>query len=78
MELHIAGQLRRTNRLAAQRPCPACSPASSSPVPRIRPGGRFVVQLARSSLPTGTKKRSSGRTKKRTTKKLENVALTAG
>jgi hypothetical protein len=26
----------------------------------------------------GTKKRSSGRTKKRTRKKLENVALTAG
>ena len=55
MELYIAGQLRRTNRLAAQRPCPAYSPASSSPVPRIRPGGRdSSYRLARSSLPTGT------------------------
>jgi hypothetical protein len=44
MELHIAGQLRRT-ALAFQRPCPACSFASSWPVPRIRPRGQgFVVQ----------------------------------
>jgi hypothetical protein len=53
MELHIAGQLRRT-ALAFQRPCPARSFASSRPVPRIRPGAGLVVQLARSDRPTGT------------------------
>jgi hypothetical protein len=54
MELYIAHQLRRT-ALAFQRPCPTCSPASSSPVPSIRPGGRDSShRLARSNLPTGT------------------------
>jgi hypothetical protein len=53
MELYIAGQLRRT-ALAFQRPCPACSPASSWPVPRVRPGGRdSSYRLARSDRPTG-------------------------
>jgi hypothetical protein len=58
MELHIAGQLRRT-ALACQRPCPACSPVSSWPVPRIRPASRIdtdgrhctVFRWAESMLP---------------------------
>jgi hypothetical protein len=53
MELHIAGQLRRT-ALAFQRSCPACSPPSCWPAPRIRPGGRdSSYRLARSDRPTG-------------------------